>query len=144
MMQLYEGIIMCSALVGRHSPALNRIFAPNLAIERREFYPLCWSMLSGSLNRKCENVYPFLTLIYWLVQMQCWQSVLPSLHPLFHRWLAGLWAYLIFVIFFTQAKFLENKTYTEKRQFLPIFRQFLPIYTEICTEKRQFLPIFRA
>ena len=30
--------------------------------------------------------------------------------------------YLIFVIFFTQAKFLENKIYTEKRQFLPIFR----------------------
>ena len=46
--------------------------------------------------------------------------------------------------FFTQAKFLENKIYTEKRQFLPIFRQFLPIYTEICTEKRQFLPIFRV
>ena len=53
-----------------------------------------------------------------------------------------VWSYLIFVIFFTQAKFLENKIYTEKRQFLPIFRQFLPIYTEICTEKRQFLPIF--
>ena len=44
--------------------------------------------------------------------------------------------------FFTQAKFLENQIYTEKRQFLPIFRQFLPIYTEICTEKRQFLTIF--
>ena len=26
-------------------------------------------------------------------------------------------AYLIFVIFFSQAKFLENKIYTEKRQF---------------------------
>ena len=26
-------------------------------------------------------------------------------------------AYLIFVIFFTRAKFLENKIYTEKRQF---------------------------
>ena len=35
------------------------------------------------------------------------------------------------------SKFLENKIYTEKRQ-------FLPIYTEICTEKRQFLPIFRV
>ena len=32
------------------------------------------------------------------------------------------YTYLIFVIFFTQAKFLENKIYTEKRQFLPIFR----------------------
>ena len=26
-------------------------------------------------------------------------------------------AYMIFVIFFTRAKFLENKIYTEKRQF---------------------------
>ena len=52
--------------------------------------------------------------------------------------------YLLFVILFTQAKFLENKIYTKKRQFLPILRQFLPIYTEICTEKRQFLPIFRV
>ena len=29
-------------------------------------------------------------------------------------------AYLIFVIFFTQAKFLENKIYTEKRQFFAL------------------------
>ena len=28
--------------------------------------------------------------------------------------------YLIFVIFFTQAKFLENKIYTAKRQFLRV------------------------
>ena len=28
-------------------------------------------------------------------------------------------AYLIFVIFFTQAKFLENKIYTENANFLP-------------------------
>ena len=27
---------------------------------------------------------------------------------------------------------------------MPIFRQFLPIYTKICTKKRQFLPIFRV
>ena len=31
-----------------------------------------------------------------------------------------VWAYLIFVIFFTQAKFLENKIYTEKRQFFKL------------------------
>ena len=29
-------------------------------------------------------------------------------------------AYLIFVIFFTLAKFLENKIYTEKRQFFAL------------------------
>ena len=28
--------------------------------------------------------------------------------------------YLIFVIFFTRAKFLENKIYTEKRQFFAL------------------------
>ena len=31
-----------------------------------------------------------------------------------------LHAYLIFVIFFTRAKFLENKIYTEKRQFFTL------------------------
>ena len=31
-----------------------------------------------------------------------------------------LWPYLIFVIFFTLAKFLENKIYTEKRQFFAL------------------------
>ena len=30
------------------------------------------------------------------------------------------WSYLIFVIFFTRAKFLENKIYTEKRQFFAL------------------------
>ena len=39
--------------------------------------------------------------------------------------------------FFTQAKFLEIKIYTEKRQ-------FFAIYTKICTEKRHSLPIFRV
>ena len=33
---------------------------------------------------------------------------------------AGFDAYLIFVIFFTLAKFLENKIYTEKRQFFAL------------------------
>ena len=33
---------------------------------------------------------------------------------------AGPKAYLIFVIFFTRAKFLENKIYTEKRQFFAL------------------------
>ena len=32
----------------------------------------------------------------------------------------GELAYLIFVIFFTLAKFLENKIYTEKRQFFAL------------------------
>ena len=30
-------------------------------------------------------------------------------------------SYLIFVIFFTRAKFLENKIYTEKRQFFALY-----------------------
>ena len=32
----------------------------------------------------------------------------------------GVQPYLIFVIFFTRAKFLENKIYTEKRQFFAL------------------------
>ena len=35
-------------------------------------------------------------------------------------WCDGHHAYLIFVIFFTLAKFLENKIYTEKRQFFAL------------------------
>ena len=37
-----------------------------------------------------------------------------------HLYILVIQPYLIFVIFFTQAKFLKNKIYTEKRQFLPI------------------------
>ena len=33
------------------------------------------------------------------------------------EWLYSVHSYLIFAIFFTRAKFLENKIYTEKRQF---------------------------
>ena len=55
------------------------------------------------------------------------------------RWVGSGTAYLIFVIFFTQAKFLKNKIYTEKRRFLPISANLhrnlhskLPIYTVNC------------
>merc|ERR1712163_92846 len=37
-------------------------------------------------------------------------------------------AYLIFVIFFTLAKFLENKIYTEKRQFFALNLSKMPIF----------------
>ena len=36
-----------------------------------------------------------------------------------NNWVIAL-SYLIFVIFFTRAKFLENKIYTEKRQFFAL------------------------
>ena len=32
----------------------------------------------------------------------------------------NIYSYLIFVIFFTQAKFLDNEIYTEKRQFFAL------------------------
>ena len=44
--------------------------------------------------------------------------------------------YLIFVIFFTRAKFLENKIYTEKRQF-----RKLPIFRVKSVKKRQFFAL---
>ena len=37
-----------------------------------------------------------------------------------HQGLRNLKVYLIFVIFFTRAKFLENKIYTKKRQFFAL------------------------
>ena len=53
-------------------------------------------------------------------------------------------AYLIFVIFFTRAKFLENKIYTEKtrklRQNTQKIANFLRYYGKIHSK----LPIFRV
>ena len=37
-----------------------------------------------------------------------------------YRLLDGMISYLIFVIFFKLAKFVENKIYTEKRQFFAL------------------------
>ena len=61
--------------------------------------------------------------------------------------LVGTWwycAYLIFVIFFTQAKFLENKIYTKKtrklRQNTQKIANFLRYYGKIHNK----LPIFRV
>ena len=52
----------------------------------------------------------------------------PPNHKYFHKgkliclakWSPWLSSYLIFVIFFTRAKFLENKIYTKKRQFFAL------------------------
>ena len=56
----------------------------------------------------------------------------------------GCGTYLIFVYFFTQAKFLENKTYTEKTRKLQQNTQkianFLRYYGKIHSK----LPIFRV
>ena len=53
-------------------------------------------------------------------------------------------SYLIFVIFFTQAKFLENRIYTEKRQFLPIsanLHRNLHLKTSVFANSRQFFAL---
>ena len=58
------------------------------------------------------------------------------------RWPCGILAYLIFVICFTRAKFLENKIYTEKmrklRQNTQKIANFLRYYGKIHSK----LPIF--
>ena len=55
-----------------------------------------------------------------------------------------MWSYLIFVIFFTRTKFLENKIYTEKtrklRQNTQKIANFLRYYGKIYSK----LPIFRV
>ena len=43
--------------------------------------------------------------------------IINSIGVYYSQW---IYAYLIFVIFFTRAKFLENKIYTEKRQFFAL------------------------
>ena len=47
-------------------------------------------------------------------------NVIIILHDEHKNFMTAMNAYLIFVIFFTRAKFLENKIYTEKRQFLAL------------------------
>ena len=51
-------------------------------------------------------------------------------------------AYLIFVIFFTQAKFLESKIYIEKRQFLPIFDNFCQFTPKFALKNANFCQFF--
>ena len=49
-----------------------------------------------------------------------------------------LLAYLIFVIFFTQANFLENKIYTEKRQFFAFYLKKTPLFRVKSVENANF------
>ena len=50
-------------------------------------------------------------------------------------------AYLIFVIFFTRAKFLENKIYTEKRQFFALNLQKNATFSRKICRKCQFFAL---
>ena len=52
--------------------------------------------------------------------------------------------YLIFVIFFTQAKFLENKIYTEKRVNFDKLHSKLPILRVNYDKLHSKLPLFRV
>ena len=53
-------------------------------------------------------------------------------------------SYLIFVIFFTQAKFLENKIYTEKTRTLRQNTQKIAIFLRYYAKIHSKLPIFRV
>ena len=53
-------------------------------------------------------------------------------------------SYLIFVIFFTQAKFLENEIYTEKRVNYDKLHSKLPILRVNYDKLHSKLPIFRV
>ena len=86
---------------------------------QEEVSDLSWVISTASQKNITDGFCPFLQLWMSPSYLIEWKRV-PLVTPD---------AYLIFVIFLTQAKFLENKIYTEKCQFLPIFRQFLPIYT---------------
>ena len=70
----------------------------------------------------------------------CFRVSVPTVGPD----LVTILAYLIFVIFFTRAKFLENKIYTEKtrklRQNTHKIANFLHYYGKIHSK----LPIFRV
>ena len=57
---------------------------------------------------------------------------------------SGVSTYLIFVIFFTRAKFLENKIYTEKRVNYDKLHSKLPILRVNYDKLHSKLPIFRV
>ena len=61
-----------------------------------------------------------------------------------HCWIEKPLTYLIFVIFFTQAKFLENKIYTEKRVNYDKLHSKLPILRVNYDKLHSKLPIFRV
>ena len=54
------------------------------------------------------------------------------------------YTYLIFVIFFTQAKFWENKIYTEKRSKSPIFCSKLLIFLQYIANFLQWIANFSS
>ena len=57
----------------------------------------------------------------------------------FYQSLRSTYTYLIFVIFFTQAKFLENEIYTEKRVNYDKLNSKLPILSlKIFTSQKKF------
>ena len=67
-------------------------------------------LLNGKLKGKASTIFN-LQLIHKKLQDACCQRNMCQ---------KIVEAYLIFVIFFTLAKFLENKIYTEKRQFFAL------------------------
>merc|ERR1711928_168245 len=83
--------------------------------------------------------------VFFLLKMLCWWSrELEMCCVLFLSLMLMLRAYLLFVIFFTQAKFFENKIYTEEtrklRQNTQKVAKFLRYYGKIHSK----LPIFRV
>ena len=52
--------------------------------------------------------------------VRCQPATIPELKQVVEDFASNFDPYLIFVIFFTLAKFLENKIYTEKRQFFAL------------------------
>ena len=81
---------------------------------------MCTSHLdqkTGGGIRKGQNIYSYLWDYFGPLK-----SVLllfPLFQEIFYKPKTQK-AYLIFVIFFTRLKFLENKIYTEKRQFFAL------------------------
>ena len=84
----------------------------------KQQWDLRWGDDWGRMRWHCSQTY-----------LQCVCTVYNALHIYtgfavsifyYNMQFSRVLAYLIFVIFFTRAKFLENKIYTEKRQFFAL------------------------
>ena len=102
MEKLFFGQNQCPSLFWIRVTSLNamgRFFLPNFVL----------------LSFGCFNSIGFVGYLFVTEMMNCFVEPFPR----FLDWF-DVAAYLIFVIFFTLAKFLENKIYTEKRQFFAL------------------------
>ena len=104
----------------------------NIVVHGTNLDAQCHLIRSLMAKKRCQkNIFHFflvffsisnLNIHYHLLRVRWQRSNAEQTFSVFFRCVSISWfqAYLIFVIFFTLAKFWESKIYTEKRQFFAL------------------------